>query len=68
MKLWVVGRDNEATWDIQAICDSEQLAFSLCPDASYFIGPMLLNVPLTHETIAWSEAYRPCELKGRRPI
>lgn len=60
MTLYVVGRlsvaleDGETpTWDLQGVFDNLAAAIDACRDSDYFIGPVLLNQSIAHESEEW---------------
>lgn len=63
--VWVVGRREPNTdpvqWHIQGITETESLAIEMCVDETYFIGPVPINVSLSHNRIEWVGSYFPLE-------
>ena len=63
--IWVVGRWRgggylNSIWDINGVFDSEQKAVEACQDRpSYFVGPLVLNESLEHDTTEWKGMYYP---------
>jgi len=65
MELWVVGKvvfEDRQRWEIQGVFDNEALAVAACRDEWYFVGPVVLNEVLPHESVEWPGAYYPCIL------
>jgi len=68
MKLWIVGRINDLeeiedhqlhTWDLIAVCSSEEKALMACTDENYYIGPIAMNQILPKEQVEWKGSYFP---------
>lgn len=61
--LWIVGQvDNlllgeNSPWSFRGVFDSEASAIAACADATYFIGPAILNQ--TASTWKWIGSYYP---------
>ena len=63
-KLWVVGKyrggkAKNVLWDFNGVFDSKLKAEEACIDSTYFIGPVVLNQSLPHETIEWPNCSYP---------
>jgi hypothetical protein len=61
-QLWLcaqVRSKEPEDWDFQGIFSTEELAIAACRDATYIIGPVLLDQVLPHETIPWLGRYYP---------
>jgi hypothetical protein len=64
MILWIVGRIHGDDWELQGVCESEQLAKTFCHHDeywSYFIGPVESNKELPIKTESWPGAYFPLD-------
>ena len=52
LMLWVVGRYQGESWELQGIYSSEELARQHT-ESGWFIGPVKLDKPLPLETTSW---------------
>lgn len=56
---WVVGQHVGGSWDFQGVFATEDLAVAACTHPTYFVGPAILNEPLSRETMDWPGIYYP---------
>ena len=64
MPLWVVGKVTDyaaKAWEMQGVFSDRNKAISECKDGRYFVGPILLDKPLPHETCDWVGAFYPIQ-------
>ena len=62
--LWVVGKvTDEAAkaWEMQGVFSDKNAAISACRDYTYFVGPVIMNMSLPHDTVEWFGAFYPIE-------
>jgi hypothetical protein len=56
MKVWVVGRYEGETWQIQGVYLEQELAERHALPG-WFIGPVEVNEPLPHDATEWPQAF-----------
>lgn len=59
MRVWVCCRMTRESWDLQGVFSAESLAAAACVDATFVIGPVMLDEALPYETVDWPGAYFP---------
>lgn len=76
--VWIVmRRENPHSYHIQGVavatedCGAEEIAVGMCRDATYFIGPLSVNVSYPEKAFEWKGCYFPLKhpkkvLKGER--
>lgn len=65
--IWLVGRRAETgegrpgDWHLQGAFMTEDLAVTMCRDATYFVAPLPINISLPHSRIEWLGLYFPLQ-------
>jgi hypothetical protein len=59
MKLYIVGHVSDGGWEFAGVFDSAEQAEAQCHDATYFVGPVVLNQEIPQVSMDWPGAYYP---------
>ena len=60
--IWICGRMDPALqcgWEVVGAYDSEQKAIDACKDATFFIGPQVMNQTNPEAPTSWPGCYYP---------